>query len=266
VEHVLLLDGRLHDLDLDQARRYPIKPTPAGLVAVARLERALLGSVDPLTMLPTPLRPQIQELLRLTDPALWIVSFRYGRLPARLSALRYREVERSDGLAVARACGHAVPTTSPGTGEPATTAGTTPNPSLGARAIAAAFDLHQAGERVTVKAVAERAGFPRNRTAIYRCHSATKFIKMLGMIQDGTWPPPGYRDPHTGQIQVCVHGDASRHSDDDGPLVHDEHELLLSLGERLEEVGLEPDFQGDGIDFRFLGRPRRIRIEDVGDE
>jgi hypothetical protein len=266
MERILCLDGRLHDLDLDRARRYPIKPTSAGLMAVAWLEQTLAGSVDPHSMLAHPMGPRIRELLQYAQPELWLAGFYYAGLPARLNQTRYREINQSDWLTIARACDHEVAVRPAGTGDPATTAGTTPTLSLGARAIAAAFDLHQEGERVTVKAVAERAGFPRNRTAIYRCHAAIKFIKMLGMIQDGTWPPPGYRDPHTGQIQVCVHGDASRHSDDDGPLVHSEHELLLSLGERLEEVGLEPDFQGDGIDFRFLGRPRRIRIEDVGDE
>jgi hypothetical protein len=45
--------------------------------------------------------------------------------------------------------------------------------------------------------------------------------------------------------------------------IHDARDLLISVGDHLASLGLEPDLQGDALTFTFLGRVHRMELEDL---
>jgi hypothetical protein len=82
---------------------------------------------------------------------------------------------------------------------------------------------------------------------------------------DDLSPPPisgGAPDPAT---DVLVSSEANDQwiAQDSRPPIRSAGDLLLAIGQFLTSLGLEPEVQGDAVDFRFLGRLHRIELEDI---
>jgi hypothetical protein len=138
--------------------------------------------------------------------------------------------------------------------------------SLASRAIAAAHQIAREGRKVTGVEVAKLIGLGKSgRTILYNYPHVIRAIHGLN-ARHVDYPCRGYIDPRTGGLEVPV-DDASHHSDDEpNPLIQDEWSLLCGLRNFLAfEAELEPELRGAAIEFRFLGKLRRIEIGTVGE-
>jgi hypothetical protein len=175
---VLRVDGLLHPLSLEHATSYPLHPTPAGIHATGALEQSLVGSIDPETMLASPVQPRVEDLRRL-DSGVWIVGYRLSGFPGRDGRLRYREIDPGAGTGLARACGHAIDE-KPDRPDPPDAEPNVEGASFMARAAGAAYDLVRESRTVTVAEVARRLGVHRNE--LYRYPAALEVVRSIGRI------------------------------------------------------------------------------------
>jgi hypothetical protein len=108
------LDGRSHPVNLHETTPYPIRCNKEDAISLASQIQQQLTGPDPEGMStgPGPLSPAIRELRYWKSERAWFVGFNYSDTmnpKSRGNLMRYREIERAAGQALARASGHALP-------------------------------------------------------------------------------------------------------------------------------------------------------------
>jgi hypothetical protein len=170
---LLRADGRLHRIDLESAEVYPLHATALAIDALGSLEASLTGGIDPTTMMPSPMRPRVEELLRLIDGT-WVVAYRLSGLTGRHARLRFREIEPGQAIVVARANGHHVEDEPSGETEPPVG-----RLSLFSLVAGAATELVEAGKTPTPTLVARKLNITRTRLYKPENQRALALVKSL---------------------------------------------------------------------------------------